>query len=272
MWKRSVCTILAITLAVAGERLVRTSAIRAAGEPIPVAQQNALIAQYCGVCHDDAHRNGGLSLQGFDAANPDPGVVVMLISKLKTGALGAAGLKPPDQATTDALIGALSAKTAGAHNWSVHRTQDAATRAPVLTASMVQEVPSTIPNAPVPDFYQLTLTCRLDTRKGAMQLAWSPAVPENGRVLSVAADGKAAVAYKVEGTEKMGNGASGNSGPGAILLSTTKKGAAAPHLDVLPVQNLTVSNAFPNETVVFPFGGLDASVRESLAACFPASR
>jgi hypothetical protein len=34
---------------------------------MPAAQQNALVETYCAVCHTDASRNGGLSLQHFDA-------------------------------------------------------------------------------------------------------------------------------------------------------------------------------------------------------------
>jgi hypothetical protein len=39
-------------------------------DAMPVAQQNALVQKYCAVCHTDVHRNGGLSLQHFDAAHP----------------------------------------------------------------------------------------------------------------------------------------------------------------------------------------------------------
>src|SRR5437016_2988563 len=39
---------------------------------MPVAQQNALVQKYCAGCHDDAHRNGGLSLQHFDASQVEP--------------------------------------------------------------------------------------------------------------------------------------------------------------------------------------------------------
>jgi hypothetical protein len=49
---------------------------------MPAAQQNALLQKYCVVCHTDAHMNGGLSLEHFDAAHPDPGVAAMLVSKL----------------------------------------------------------------------------------------------------------------------------------------------------------------------------------------------
>ena len=57
----------------------------AAGDSMPAAQQNALVQKYCAVCHNDAHVNGGLSLEHFDAAQPDPGVAAMLVSKLTNG-------------------------------------------------------------------------------------------------------------------------------------------------------------------------------------------
>src|SRR5262249_49452564 len=55
-------------------------------ELMPVVQQNALVQKYCAVCHDDVHRNGGLSLQHFEASNVDPSLAAMMVSKLKTGA------------------------------------------------------------------------------------------------------------------------------------------------------------------------------------------
>jgi hypothetical protein len=39
-----------------------------AAELIPPARQNALVRTYCAVCHTDATKNGGLSLDHFDAA------------------------------------------------------------------------------------------------------------------------------------------------------------------------------------------------------------
>ena len=58
---------------------------------MPASRQNELVRTYCTVCHTDAARNGGLSLEHFDAANPDPGVAAMLASKLKGKAMGASG-------------------------------------------------------------------------------------------------------------------------------------------------------------------------------------
>ena len=100
---------------------------------MPVAQQNALVQKYCAVCHDDAHRNGGLSLQHFDASQVEPSLAAMMVSKLKTGAIGAAGLAQPDASTQDGFSGALTAKAAGANEWTLTRTQAPAAAQPAKT-------------------------------------------------------------------------------------------------------------------------------------------
>jgi mono/diheme cytochrome c family protein len=84
-----------------------------------VAQQNALVHKYCAVCHTDASRNGGLSLEHYDAGTPDPALAAMLLSKLRNGAMSAAGLGIPDKATGDAWIAATTAQAEGANQWSV---------------------------------------------------------------------------------------------------------------------------------------------------------
>ena len=244
-------------VAVAAGLILTTPAAVASGA-MPVEQQNALVEKYCAVCHTDAVRNGGLSLEHFDAARPDPGVAAMIVSKLKANAMGASGQPLPDRAAQDALLSALSAASVGANRWTVNQAPGPAARAQITTASIVQEVPSTHEKAVSPDLYRLIVTCNSDTHEGEMQLAWSPAVPENGRVLSASVDGNAAFTYKVEGSEKMGNGQDGTSGPGAAIL------AAVP----LPARTLTISNLFPDETVVFPFDGLTQTVRQTLSTCF----
>ena len=88
----------------------------------------------------------------------------------------------------------------------------------MVTASIVLGVPSSA-NHGEPDLYRLTLTCRAGAHDGEMQLAWSPNVPGSGQTMSAVVDGGPAVAYKVEGTEKMGNGSSGTSGPGSTILN-----------------------------------------------------
>jgi hypothetical protein len=118
-------------------------------------------------------------------------------------------------------------------------------------------VPSTA-NGGEPDMYRLQLTCRVDTHAAGMQLAWSPGVPHTGQEMSAAWDGRAPLTYRIEGSEKMGNGAADTTGPGAISLNATS----------LPAKTLTIRNLFQGETVVFPFGDLSQAARETLSTCF----
>ena len=264
---------------------------------MPAAQQTALVEKYCAVCHNDAHRNGGLSLEHFDAAHADPGVAAMLVSKLtngvalekihvartdpaaaalragnmKAGAMGAAGIPVPDRETQEAWVSALAAEATGAGEWTVNRTQDPVTQAPVLTASAAQEVPSTT-KAGEADTYRLTLTCRTDNHEGEMLLAWAAGVPKEGHAISVAVDGRAPVTYQVLNEKVMFVGAVGTSGTGAAILSATKEVTGGLKRELtLPERDLTIGNVFPNETVVFPFDGLPQTARQALAKCFTGS-
>ena len=135
---------------------------------LPVAQQNDLVRRYCTVCHTDASMNGGLSLEHFDAARPDPGDAAMVVSKMKSNAFGAAGIPPPDKATQEALIAALSSAAAGADEWTVSRRENVRTKAPMLMVRVVQGVPSTA-NQGEPELYRLTLSCGADAREGSQQ-------------------------------------------------------------------------------------------------------
>jgi hypothetical protein len=264
-----------------------------ASEAMPVAQQNALVQKYCAVCHTDAARNGGLSLQHFDAAKAAPSLAAMMVSKLtsgapletvkaapwdpaaaalmakkmKGGAMGAAGIPIPDKATIDALINALASKAAGANEWDAGSTQDPVTKAPMVTVSVLRELPA-VRNTGEAAMYRLALACNLATHEGEMQLAWAP-VPKAG-TLSAAVDGETARTYMVEGTEKMGNGSPVTAGPAAISLYESKKNSQSPGMR-LPTKTLRITNLFPNESVEFSFGDLPPAARQSLAACFKES-
>ena len=234
-----------------------------AAEVMPVVQQNALVQKYCAVCHDDVHRNGGLSLQHFDASNVDPSLAAMMASKLKTGAIGAAGLPRPDQVTQDGFFNALDAKSKGSNEWTVTRTEDPSTHASFLTASILRPAPSTSANS-LGELYRLKLTCKIGTGEGEMQLTWAPKnAGESARAIFVAA-APAPVKYIVEGHETMGNaakkadGTENTTGPAATVLKATQ----------LPARTLTISGLFPDETVAFSFDGLVESARYELSACF----
>ncbi len=255
------------------------AALAIASDTLPVARQNALVQKHCAVCHSDSAANGGLSLEHFDADRVAPSLAAMLLSKLtsgvllktvqaatsdptaaalvadkvKGGAINAAGLSVPDNATLHALVNALAGEARGANEWHVNRVSDPATKAPRLTASILRELPSAR-NPGQAGMYRLVVECDAATHERTMQLSWAPA-PTTG-TLWAAVDGK--VEYKVEGLEKMGNGSKGTTGPAAIGL----------HLSTLPGRVLRISNLFPNESVEFPFGELPKGARQSLAACY----
>jgi len=174
----------------------------------------------------------------------------MIANKMKVGAMGAAGLPVPDRATQDALVSALSADAAGYTEWTV------SLQAPILSASIVREVPSP-KNVGDTDLYRLTLTCHADTREAQMVLAWAPGAAPKGQTVSVAIDGKPPFTFRVDGSEKMFKGTFGTMGTGATVLSAAS----------LPERTLTITNLFPDETVVFPFGDLAQTARQELSAC-----
>jgi hypothetical protein len=239
-----------------------------AASPMPVARQNELVHRYCAVCHTDAARNGGLSLEHFDAARAAPSLAAMMVSKftggvsletaqaassepgasalvarkMRTGAMGAAGIPIPDKATIDALIDALASKATGAYEWAVETNESGP------TASILRELPSqTNPGEAV--MYRLVLNC------DGTQLAWAP-LPKAG-ALSVTVDGNAPAAYAVEGTETMGNGSPATTGHSAIALEVSP----------LPLEALTIRDLSPGESVTFPFAALPEGARQSLKGC-----
>ena len=257
---------------------------------MPSTEQNVLVQKYCAVCHTDAANNGGLSLQHFDAAQAPPSLTAMLLSKLtggvsldtlnqarlnpaaaefvetkvKSGAMGAAGIPVPDKATVEAFIQALAMGSAGATEWAIRRTKASAATNTVIEASILREKPAAAGSGEA-RAYRVTLACNVATQHGSLQVAWSP-LPWRG-TLAASVDGRAAVRYRVDGSEKMGNGSLVvTRGIAALVLTDTKyaEDAGLP----LPAETLTIADLFPDETVVFPFAELPRDARREFEACF----
>lgn len=81
---------------------------------LAVAEQNALVKQYCVGCHNERNkdRTSGLSFQNFDAAAaPDHAAMVeRMIRRLRAGMMPPAGSKRPDQATIDKLVASFETR------------------------------------------------------------------------------------------------------------------------------------------------------------------
>ena len=246
-----------------------------AADGIPVIQQNAIVQAHCAVCHNNRTLNGGLSLQDFDAASVAPSLAAIMLSKLTSGlpldtvskassddaagaqlskrlsggAIMAAGIAPPDIATTRALGAALAKRAAHATSWQVTRSEDSA-KSSQTTASVLREV---MRERDTVESYRLVLTCDASSKQGQMQLAWSP-VPTVG-TFSIAVDDTVRGPYTVEGTEAMGNGVGSGKGLAAFRFP-------AP---TLPARRLLIRNLFPNETVEFSFNDLPLAARRALS-------
>lgn len=219
-------------------------ALCAAAADLPVREQNAIVQKYCAVCHTDAAHNGGLSLEHFDAATASPSLFAMMLRKLNTGAMGAAGIPKPPKEVIEAFVAAVTAKSTGAVDWHVETSRDG------VTASILR-------NATPAESYRLILSCKPAAREGVAQVAWAPEA-HTGK-LGVSVDGAAPVEYVVEGTESMGNGS------GVVLNGPASAVVSVP----LPRRSLTVGNLLPNEVVTFPFDNLPADARRTLESCFP---
>jgi hypothetical protein len=223
---------------------------------MPAAEQNALVEKYCTVCHTDAARNGGLSLQHYDAAKRDPDLAAMILSKLNSGAMGAAGNGVPDKMAQQAWLESTKKQAAGAKEWFVSREDGR------ISAGIVREVPPRTPGSTDLPVYRLRMVCSASTGAGQMQLTWSPQ-PQTGRTMTAAVDGNAPVEYKIEGQESMGNGGTVQSGHASVLLSNGKDGKLG-----FANQTLIVRELFPGETVEFPFSELDQKTRAEFGKCF----
>jgi hypothetical protein len=223
---------------------------------MPSAEQNALVKQFCAVCHTDAARNGGLSLEHYDAARRDPGLAAMILSKLNNGAMGAAGNGVPDKAAQAAWLESTKEQAVGFQEWFVRNSDRE------ISAGMVREVAARKPESTDKPVYRLAMVCNVSNGIGEMQLSWSPQ-PQTGRTMRVLVDGRPPVEYRIEGQESMGNGGTVQTGHASIILSNGKRGTPG-----LAERSLVVDWLFPDETVEFPFGGLDKKARSELSKCF----
>jgi hypothetical protein len=165
----------------------------------------------------------------------------LVVARMKSGAMGASGLKIPDRATQDALVVALAEEAAGAGQWHADGN----------TVSMLREIPS----ASKPGesrMYRLSISCDAMTRQGTVLLTWAPNVPAKDARISVSGDGKPLFTAEVEGSEKAFPGATGASGTGGMILKLIE----------LPERTLTITGLFPDEQVEFPMEDLP------LSSCF----
>jgi len=211
---------------------------------IPAAEQNALVKQYCAVCHSDATPNGGLSLEHYDSSRRDPLLAAMMLSKLKNGAMGAAGKGVPNKAAQRAWLDSTTEQASGAKEWFVTHQGD------TVSAGIVREAPLRKAGSTDAPLYRLQMTCNAATRAGEMQLTWSPQ-PSTVEAFTVSTDGHPPVAV----APLAGDNAS-------AILSTGKRGGA------LAKESLVIRDLFPNETVEFPFASLDAKTHAALDKCF----
>ena len=218
---------------------------------MPAAEQNALVMKYCAVCHTDAIMNRGLSLQRYDAARRDPGLAAMILSKLNSGAMGAAGNGVPDKVAQQAWLDSTREQAPGAREWFVSREDGR------VSAGIVREVPPRKSGSTDFPVYRLTMVCSPSIGVGEMQLTWSPQ-PQTGRTMTASVDGNAPLEYKIEGQESMGNGGTVQTGHASVLLSKL----------ALANQTLTIRELFPGETVEFPFSELDPKARAEFRKCF----
>jgi hypothetical protein len=86
----------------------------APGGAMAVADQNALVKQYCVGCHNDRNkdRTSGLSFQSFDAATltDHPDVGERMIRRLRAGMMPPVGSRRPEPAVINALVTAMESR------------------------------------------------------------------------------------------------------------------------------------------------------------------
>jgi hypothetical protein len=76
------------------------------------AEQTRVVTTYCGTCHSERGKAGGLSLASFDAmkAHEQPDVIEKMIRKLRAGMMPPPGAKRPEAAHIDQLAAALESR------------------------------------------------------------------------------------------------------------------------------------------------------------------
>jgi hypothetical protein len=87
----------------------RTAPVRAAAAAPSSAAQGAVLKQYCLTCHNDRLRTGNLSLESLDLTNLSAHAETWekVVRRLRTGSMPPVGVRRPDQAGYDNLIGWL---------------------------------------------------------------------------------------------------------------------------------------------------------------------
>jgi mono/diheme cytochrome c family protein len=96
----------------AAPRMTRTRAAAPAVTTLTIEQQNQMVAQYCGTCHSDRAKAGGLSLASFDAAHvvEHADEAEKMIRKLRTGMMPPANAKRPEGDGLLALVTAFETR------------------------------------------------------------------------------------------------------------------------------------------------------------------
>ncbi len=235
----------------------------AAAADLPPSEENAIVKRYCAGCHSDKLNYGLMTLEHFDGAHVDPSLAAMLLSKITNGhtakdvnfaddaavralmqrsAMGAAGLKTPDDATQVAFARSLAAQAGNASHWNVVDENHN------FTASILREKPR---NDGSTDSYRLTISCA-GSGAGEVKLAWANSASKDGTLMAVRRDDAPASTHTIDGNHIQGDG-----GIGATVLKIP-----------LPGHSLTVSNIFGEGDVEFSFDSLSANARNRLATCF----
>jgi mono/diheme cytochrome c family protein len=82
-----------------------------ASQPPPTPSHKAVLDRYCGGCHNQRLRTGGLTLDDVDVTTPaaNPDVWERVIARLRAGSMPPPGLPRPDRSTVDAVATWLEA-------------------------------------------------------------------------------------------------------------------------------------------------------------------